>query len=100
MKTLIAAAMFISSSYALALSFDYEKAVDSTELYSTLASDGTMSVDADYDANFTYQKVVGSADLFPTLQSAEAAPQSSPGRIVFEYQRTVDSQELDPSLSF
>lgn len=99
MKTLIAAALIASAGLAQAQAFDYQKAVGSTELYSTLIA-GQVTADAgNTGGNFAYQKAIGSSDLFPTLNTAGAGSSSNSGPTVFEYHRVVDSQELDPSLS-
>ena len=96
MKTLIAASIILASGVTQAQSFDYEKAVGSSELYSTLATDQVVSVDTGRSGGFVYQESVGSADLFPTL--IEAAPQASGDGNAFVYQESVGN-ELDPSLS-
>ena len=96
MKTLIAASIILASGVTQAQSFDYEKAVGSSELYSTLANDQVVSVDTGHSGGFAYQESVGSADLFPTL--IEAAPQASGDGNAFVYQESVGN-ELDPSLS-
>lgn len=96
MKTLIAASIILASGVTQAQSFDYEKAVGSSELYSTLATDQVVSVDTGHSGGFAYQESVGSADLFPTL--IDAAPQVSDDGNAFVYQASVGN-ELDPSLS-
>ncbi|MBT8428720.1 MAG: hypothetical protein KJN79_02300 [Gammaproteobacteria bacterium] len=99
MKTIIAATLILASGIPQAQSIEYEKAVGSAELYSTLATEGVVSVNTGDSGGFAYQKSVGSADLFPTLVDAGAAPQAPSGDSVFTYQRAVGSSELDPSLS-
>jgi hypothetical protein len=99
MKTIIAATLILASGITQAQSFDYEKAVGSAELYSTLATEGVVSVNTGDSGGFAYQESVGSADLFPTLIGPSAAPKASSGDSVFAYQRAVGSNELDPSLS-
>ena len=96
MKTLIAASIILASGVTQAQSFDYQKAVGSADLFSTLATDGVMSVNTGDDGGFAYQKAVGSEDLFPTLIVVE--PQVSSDRNAFAYQEAV-GHELDPSLS-
>ena len=96
MKTLIAASIIFASGVTQAQSFDYEKAVGSAELYSTLATDNVMSVDTGHSCGFAYQESVGSDDLFPTLISVKR--QASSDRNAFAYQEAV-GHELDPSLS-
>ena len=96
MKTLIAASIILASGISQAQSFDYEKAVGSSELYSTLITDQVVSVDTGHSGGFAYQESVGSDDLFPTL--IEVKPQVSSDRNAFAYQEAVGN-ELDPSLS-
>ena len=96
MKTLIAASIILASGLTQAQSFDYEKAVGSAELYSTLNTDQVVRVDTGDDGGFAYQESVGSEDLFPTLISVK--PQASSDRNAFAYQEAVGN-ELDPSLS-
>jgi len=98
MKTLIAASIILASGVTQAQSFDYEKAVGSAELYSTLNTDQVVNVDTGHSDGFAYQVSVGSDDLFPTLIGASAEPQISDGRSAFAYQE-VAGNELDPSLS-
>ena len=95
MKTLIVASIILASGVTQAQSFDYEKAVGSAELYSTLATDGVVSVDTGDDGGFAYQEAVGSDDLFPTLIAVK--PQVSSDRNPFAYQEAVGN-ELDSSL--
>ena len=95
MKTLIAASIILAAGVTQAQSFDYEKAVGSAELYSTLATDNVVSVDTGHDGGFAYQEAVGSEDLFPTLIRVE--PQVSSDRNAFAYQE-VAGNELDSSL--
>ena len=95
MKTLIAASIILASGLTQAQSFDYEKAVGSAELYSTLATDGVVSIETGHDGGFAYQESVGSDDLFPTLITVK--PQISSDRSGFAYQEAV-GHELDPSL--
>jgi hypothetical protein len=95
MKTLIAASIILASGVTQAQSFDYEKAVGSAELYSTLATDGVVSVNTGDDGGFAYQESVGSDDLFPTLIIVK--PQPSSDRNAFAYQE-VAGNELDSSL--
>ena len=95
MKTLIAASIILASGVTQAQSFDYEKAVGSAELYSTLATDGVVSVSTGDDGGFAYQEAVGSEDLFPTLIVVK--PQVSSDRSGFAFQEAVGN-ELDPSL--
>ena len=96
MKTLIAASIILASGVTQAQSFDYERAVGSAELYSTLATDDVVNVDTGHSGGFAYQEAVGSEDLFPTLISVK--PQVSSDRNAFAYQEAV-GHELDPSLS-
>ena len=96
MKTLIAASIILASGMTQAQSFDYEKAVGSAELYSTLATDDVVSVDTGHSSGFAYQEAVGSDDLFPILIVVE--PRVSSDRNAFAYQEAV-GHELDPSLS-
>ena len=96
MKTLIAASLILASGLTQAQSFDYEKAVGSAELYSTLATDNVVSVDTSHSGGFAYQEAVGSDDLFPALIRIE--PEVSSDRNAFAYQEAV-GHELDPSLS-
>ena len=96
MKTLFAASIILASGITQAQSFDYQKAVGSADLFSTLATDQVMSVDIGRSGAFAYQEAVGSHDLFPTLISVE--PQVSSDRNAFVYQEAV-GDELDPSLS-
>jgi len=98
MKTLIAATLILASGITQAQSFDYEKAVGSAELYSTLNNDQVVNVDTGHGGNFAYQESVGSDDLFPTLIGASAEPLVSSGNSGFAYQKAVGN-ELDPSLS-
>lgn len=98
MKTLIAASIILASGIAQAQSFDYEKAVGSSELYSTLGTDQVVSVDTGHGGGFAYQESVGSNDLFPTLIGAEEGPQIPTDGNAFVYQESV-GHELDPSLS-
>ena len=98
MKTLIAASIILASGVTQAQSFDYEKAVGSAELYSTLNTDHVVRVDTGHSGGFAYQESVGSNDLFPTLIGADAKPQISDDRNAFAYQEVV-GKELDPSLS-
>ena len=96
MKTLIAASIILASGVTQAQSFEYQKAVGSADLFSTLATDNVVSVDTGHSGGFAYQEAVGSEDLFPTLIRAE--PQVSSDRNAFAYQEAV-GHELDPSLS-
>ena len=98
MKTLIAASIILASGVTQAQSFDYQKAVGSADLFSTLTTDGVVSVSTGHSGGFAYQEAVGSHDLFPTLISADTKPQVSSDRNAFVYQEAVGS-ELDPSLS-
>lgn len=98
MKTIIAASLILASGITQAQSFDYEKAVGSSELYSTLNNDQVVNVDIGHSSGFAYQVSVGSEDLFPTLIGANAEPQISTGNSTFAYQQVVGN-ELDPSLS-
>ena len=97
MKTLIAASVILASGATQAQSFDYEKAVGSAELYSTLGTDQVMHVDTGHSGGFAYQGSVGSHDLFPTLIGASEQPQMPSDRNAFTYQE-VAGNELDPSL--
>ena len=96
MKTIIAAALVLSAGFAQAQSFDYEQAIGSADLFSTLATEGVVEVRN--DSNFDYQKAVGTENLFPTLRTADAESQGNE-RTVFTYQQNIGSSELDPSLS-
>ena len=98
MKTIIAATLILASGVSQAQSFDYEKAVGSPELYSTLINDQVVNVDTGHSTNFSYQIAVGSEDLFPTLIGAGAEPRTSTGKGAFVFQEAVGI-ELDPSLS-
>jgi hypothetical protein len=98
MKTLIAASITLASGVTQAQSFDYEKAVGASELYSTLNTDQVGNVDTGHNGGFAYQESVGSDDLFPTLIGASTKPQISNDRNAFAYQEVVGN-ELDPSLS-
>jgi hypothetical protein len=98
MKTIIAATLVLASGLTQAQSFDYEKAVGSAELYSTLNNDQVVSVVTGNGIEFAYQTAVGSGDLFPTLIGASAEPRSSTGSNAFVYQEAVGN-ELDPALS-
>ena len=97
MKTLIAASIILASGVTQAQSFDYEKAVGSSELYSTLNTDQVVRVDTGPTGGFAYQESVGSHDLFPTLIGASEQPQMPSDRNAFAYQE-VAGNELDPSL--
>ena len=96
MKTIIATALILTAGVAQAHSFDYEKQVGSSELFSTLATEGVVSRSG---GDFAYQKAIGSRDLFPTLGLEGATSGASGDRTVFEYQRSIGSSELDPHLS-
>lgn len=98
MKTIIAtaAALILSTGVAQAQSFDFEKSVGSAELFSTLATEGTVSVSG--GSEFAYQVQNDSTDLYPTLGIANDNPQVSGERTAFEYQINVGN-ELDPHLS-
>jgi len=98
MKTLIAASIILASGVTQAQSFDYEKAVGSSELYSTLGTDQVVSVDTGHTGGFAYQESVGSNDLFPTLIGTSEGPKVSTGGNAFAFQESVGN-ELDPSLS-
>jgi len=98
MKTLLAATLIVASGITQAQSFDYEKSVGSAELYSTLATEGVVSIDTGGNGGFAYQESVGSANLFPTLIGASKAPQLFSEDSAFAYQKVVGN-ELDPSLS-
>jgi hypothetical protein len=98
MKTLIAASIILASGVTQAQSFDYEKAVGSAELYSTLGTDQVVSVDTGHSGGFAYQQSVGSHDLFPTLIGASEGPQIPTNGNAFVYQESVGN-EIDPSLS-
>ena len=98
MKTLIAASIILASGVTQAQSFDYQKAVGSADLFSTLATDQVTTVNFGRSGGFAYQEAVGSHDLFPTLIGASEKPQVSSGRNAFAYQEAVGN-ELDPSLS-
>ena len=98
MKTLIAASLIIASGITQAQSFDYEKAVGSSELFSTLATDQLTMVNIGHGNGFAYQESVGSPDLFPTLIDGSAQARDATGGNPFAYQEAVGS-ELDPSLS-
>ena len=98
MKTLIAASIILASGVTQAQSFDYQKAVGSADLFSTLATDNVVSIDTGHSGGFAYQEAVGSHDLFPTLIGASEKPQVSNDRNAFAYQEAV-GHELDPSLS-
>lgn len=98
MKTLIVASIILASGVTQAQSFDYEKAIGSAELYSTLGTDEVVSVNTSHSGGFAYQESVGSNDLFPTLIGSSAKPQISNDRNAFAYQE-VSGNELDPSLS-
>ena len=96
MKTLIAASIILVSGVSQALSFDYQRAVGSANLFSTLATDNVVSVNTGHGGGFAYQEAVGSDDLFSTLVNVKS--QVSSNRNAFAYQEAVGS-ELDPSLS-
>jgi hypothetical protein len=98
MKIIIAATLVLASGISQAQSFDYEKAVGSAELYSTLATEGVSSVNTGDKSGFAYQASVGSTDLFPTLIGAGKPPRISSEGSAFAYQKAVGN-ELDPSLS-
>jgi len=98
MKTLIAASIILASGVTQAQSFDYEKAVGSSELYSTLGTDQVVSVDTGHTGGFAYQESVGSNDLFPTLIGSSEGPKVSTSGNAFAFQESVGN-ELDPSLS-
>ncbi|MDJ0738718.1 MAG: hypothetical protein QNJ91_03315 [Gammaproteobacteria bacterium] len=98
MKTLIATALVLSAGLAQAASFDHEKQIGTPELFTTLATEGAVSVNVDADRNFAYQVAVDTPNLFPTLESA-GNPSVTGERTVFEYQQNIGTQELDPSLS-
>ena len=98
MKTIIAAGLIIASGIAQAQSFDYEKAVGSSELYSTLATDQVTTVNTGHGNAFAYQESVGSPDLFPTLIDDSVRSHDATGGNPFAYQEAVGN-ELDPSLS-
>ena len=98
MKTLIAASIILASGVSQAQSFEYEKAIGSAELYSTLNTDQVVNVDSSHNGGFAYQESVGSDDLFPTLIGASKELQISSDRDAFAYQ-AVAGNELDPSLS-
>ena len=98
MKTIIAATLILASGITQAQSFDYEKAVGSAELYSTLATDGVVSVNTGDSGAFAYQISVGSADLFPTLIAGTGSAPSLREGSAFAFQKVVGN-ELDPSLS-
>ena len=76
MKTLIAASIILASGVSQAQSFDYEKAVGSAELYSTLATDQVTTV-IGHSGGFAYQEAVGSHDLFPISISGLCSPSRS-----------------------
>lgn len=63
MKTLMTSALIVAAGVANTQSFEDDKAVGSSELYSTLAADTMVNVEAG-SANFAYQVANGSADLF------------------------------------
>ena len=98
MKTLIAASLILASGITQAQSFDYEKAVGSSELFSTLATDQAVTVNVGNSNGFAYQEAVGSHDLFPTLIGNSERPHDATEGSAFAFQESV-GQELDPSLS-
>ena len=80
MATLIAASLILASGITQAQSFDYEKAVGSSELFSTLATDQAVTVNVGNSNGFAYQKAVGSHDLFPTLIGNSERPHDAMGQ--------------------
>jgi len=97
MKHIIATALILTAGVAQAQSFDYEKQVGASELFSTLATEGVVSRSGGSD--FAYQKAIGTPNLFPTLGLEGATSGASGDRTVFEYQRNIGGGELDPHLS-
>jgi len=93
MKMLIAASIVLASGIAQAQSFDYEKAVGSSELYSTLGTDQVTSVNTGHGDAFAYQQSVGSHDLFPSLIEGSGGPSSDAGK-PFAYTLSV-GEEID-----
>jgi hypothetical protein len=98
MKTLIATALVLATGIVNAQSFDFEKAVGSAELYSTLATESVSTVNS-ASSNFAYQVDNGSHDLFSFTDETSQREGIVGDRTAFEYQLNVGSPELDPSLS-
>ena len=93
MKTLIAASLVLASGFAQAQSFDYQKAVGSHDLFSTLNNDQVVSVSTGHGNAFAYQESVGSENLFPTLIEGTGNPASNAGE-AFAYTLSV-GKEID-----
>lgn len=98
MKSIIAIALLATTGMAQAYSFDYEKAIDAPELFSTLVTDQVTHT-TQSSADFSYQQNVGSADLFSTLAISRGEATVSTGPSAFDYQLSIGSSELDPSIS-
>ena len=99
MKTLITSDLIVAAGAANAHSFDDQRAVGSTELDSTLATDGIVGVDAS-SSYFAYQVGSGSGDLFAFTSGSENPISTVVGeRTAFENLVTVGGSELDPSIS-
>jgi len=93
MKTLIAASVILASGITQAQSFDYQQAVGSADLFSTLATDQVVNVSTGHGDAFAYQASVGSDDLFPSLIEGTGGPASNPGE-AFAYTLSV-GEEID-----
>jgi len=93
MKTLIAASLVLASGFAQAQSFDYQKAVGSHDLFSTLTNDQVTGVSNGQGDAFAYQRSVGSDDLFPTLIEGAGSPATDAGQ-PFAYTQSV-GEEID-----
>ena len=100
MKNIIAASLIaLSSSVALAESFDYERAIGAPNLFVTLVTDGVMAKPSSGESSavFAYERALGTPDLFPTLESASARDEVSSDAVVDDIPiwRDVFAQEAD-----
>jgi len=98
MKTLIATALALTTGMVNAQSFEFEKAVGSAELYSTLATESVSTVNS-ASANFAYQVNNGSHDLFSFTDETVQREDIVGDRTAFDYQLDVGSPELYPTVS-
>lgn len=74
MKTLIAATVVAFSAVAAhAESFDFERQFGTSELFSTLVTDGIVTRGGGSSTSpvFAYERALGSVELYPTLISAQ-----------------------------
>ncbi len=100
MKTIIAASIIaLSSSAAMAHSFDYQRALGTPDLFPTLATDQVQArpSSGEASASFAYERAIGTPNLFATLASegADNQPQSDAVARDIPIWRDVFAREVD-----